>query len=192
MAASEGDSGPRLTGPPIDVLDVAALGLEPGGGKELRGHVAFEPLVLGGHSYGVPGGRTTALLRASAPPGGIHVHLIADVTLEGPCWRCLDHTTTDVAVETHTYHEYAAPEGDDLRSDYVGDDAIAVARWLRDSVAEAMPQTILCRADCAGICGGCGADLNSGSCTCPPAEPDPRWGPLAELAERLERPDGGD
>lgn len=184
--------GPRLAGPAVDMLDIAALGLEPGGGQELTGHVAFEPLVLGGHSYGVPGGRTGVRLRASAPPGGLHAHLIAEVILTGPCWRCLSETAADVSVETHTYHEYSAPDGDDLRSDYVADTAIAVARWLRDSVAEAMPQTILCRSDCAGLCDGCGADLNTAACECPPPPPDSRWGPLAELADRLREPEQGD
>lgn len=192
MVPADAGAAPPLAGPAIDLLDIAALGLEPGGGQERAGHVAFEPLLLGGHSYGVPSGRSAVRLRASAPPGGLHVHLVADVVLSGPCWRCLEQTTVEVPVETHTYHEYAAPEGDDLHSDYVADDAIAVARWLRDSVAEAMPQTILCRADCAGLCGGCGADLNTADCSCPPAAPDARWGPLAELAERMREPDADD
>lgn len=167
------------------MLDISAFGLEAGGGSELTGHVAFEPLDLAGHSYGVAGGRAGVDLRASAPPGGLHVRIAASVRLEGPCWRCLTASRVEVAIDTHTYHEYAAEDGDDLCSDYVVDDAVEVARWLRDCAAEAMPQTILCRAECAGICGGCGTDLNAAACTCPPAEPDPRWGPLADLAEKL-------
>ena len=112
---------------------------------------------------------------------------MADVTLRGPCWRCLEDTAIAVAVETHTYDESTATE-DELRSDYLEDEVVAVARWLRDSVAEALPQTILCRDDCAGLCAGCGADLNAAACDCPPEAPDPRWGPLAELAERLREP----
>lgn len=39
----------------------------------------------------------------------------------------------------------------------------------------------LCRADCRGLCPGCGADLNEGQCSCDQAQTDSRWAGLAEL-----------
>lgn len=41
-----------------------------------------------------------------------------------------------------------------------------------------VPMKSLCRDDCLGLCGTCGADLNAGSCDCRP-EADPRWAALA-------------
>jgi len=51
----------------------------------------------------------------------------------------------------------------------------------------AEPMQPLCRPDCAGLCPSCGADLNTGSCTCPRAGIDARWAALSELAETRER-----
>ncbi len=48
-----------------------------------------------------------------------------------------------------------------------------------------VPEQILCRADCAGLCAGCGANLNDEECRCAPPEPDTRWSKLSELKERL-------
>jgi uncharacterized protein len=42
---------------------------------------------------------------------------------------------------------------------------------VREELALAAPQYVLCREDCAGLCPRCGADLNAGACGCAPAEP---------------------
>ena len=53
---------------------------------------------------------------------------------------------------------------------------------IRQNALLAIPMKPICRADCAGICATCGADLNKGKCDCEPAEIDPRWAKLAQLA----------
>jgi uncharacterized protein len=54
--------------------------------------------------------------------------------------------------------------------------------WVRDALALALPAQILCRADCAGLCPECGADLNTaGPDHRHEREPDPRWAKLSEL-----------
>jgi uncharacterized protein len=37
---------------------------------------------------------------------------------------------------------------------------------VREELALAIPAFPLCREDCAGLCPGCGADLNAGPCGC--------------------------
>lgn len=44
-----------------------------------------------------------------------------------------------------------------------------------------IPMKPICRDDCVGLCPTCGQDLNSGACTCPSREIDPRWSKLKEL-----------
>jgi uncharacterized protein len=44
----------------------------------------------------------------------------------------------------------------------------------------------LCREDCQGLCPVCGADKNTGACSCVESSPDPRWAALAALKSRLE------
>jgi uncharacterized protein len=47
-----------------------------------------------------------------------------------------------------------------------------------------VPMKPLCRADCAGLCPTCGANLNQGSCNCRNDEIDPRWEGLKAFQER--------
>jgi uncharacterized protein len=53
---------------------------------------------------------------------------------------------------------------------------------IQQYVLLAVPMKPLCRQDCAGLCPGCGQNLNRGPCHCLPEEADPRW---AELKKAL-------
>ena len=44
-----------------------------------------------------------------------------------------------------------------------------------------MPMKPLCRAECPGICQGCGVNLNEGPCQCPASSVDERWTHLLKL-----------
>lgn len=52
---------------------------------------------------------------------------------------------------------------------------------MRQAIVLALPMHPVCRPDCAGLCPGCGKDLNEGTCECEPPEPDPRWEALREF-----------
>ena len=52
---------------------------------------------------------------------------------------------------------------------------------FKQEVAVLVPVQILCRKDCKGLCGSCGADLNEGECTCEKDEGDPRLAVLRNL-----------
>lgn len=54
---------------------------------------------------------------------------------------------------------------------------------IREELMLAVPDYLVCRDDCRGLCAQCGADLNEGPCGCRP-EPDPRWAALEALRAR--------
>ena len=56
--------------------------------------------------------------------------------------------------------------------------------WARDSLVLSLPDQILCRPDCAGLCGECGKNLNDEPHTHEEEHVDPRWAALEELRER--------
>ena len=56
----------------------------------------------------------------------------------------------------------------------------------RDAIALALPEQILCRTDCAGLCPTCGKDLNLEPHEHEEEHGDPRWSALAALRDRLE------
>lgn len=55
---------------------------------------------------------------------------------------------------------------------------------IAEQVQLSLPVKPLCRPDCAGLCPGCGADLNSEPCRCESKPTDPRWAALAALRGR--------
>lgn len=72
--------------------------------------------------------------------------------------------------------------GEELESPYADHGLLDLHGWARDALALVLPAQLLCRADCAGLCPVCGADLNLAE----PGhdherEPDPRWAKLSEL-----------
>ena len=86
-----------------------------------------------------------------------------------------------------TLREYQAtsPDSDELTTPYLVDDRLDLSAWARDSLVLALPDKILCRPDCAGLCPVCGKDLNAEPHEHGEKEPDPRWAALSKLKEEL-------
>jgi uncharacterized protein len=105
--------------------------------------------------------------------------------LHGPCYRCLGDAVLELPISAREY-QATNPEGsDELRTPYVVDDKLELAAWARDAVALALPDKILCRADCAGLCPTCGKNLNDEPHTHDDEPADSRWAALEGLREQL-------
>ena len=81
--------------------------------------------------------------------------------------------------------EYQAesPEDEELTTQYIVGANLDVSQWARDAVALALPDKILCRPDCAGLCGVCGKNLNDEPHTHEEEHRDPRWAALEALRD---------
>ncbi len=60
--------------------------------------------------------------------------------------------------------------------------AVDLGAAVYEELLLAMPQYVLCREDCRGLCPRCGADLNDGPCGCVKGV-DPRWEALTKLSK---------
>ncbi|MCW3069803.1 MAG: hypothetical protein JWL67_2428, partial [Solirubrobacterales bacterium] len=150
-------------------------------GRRLELDVAIEPLALGSERYEVHPARVPVELSVSRMTGGGYALLMRFAAeVHGPCMRCLAGASPSVAVEAR---EVDRPRGgEELSSPYVSEETLDLAAWARDAFALAMPVKVLCRADCAGLCPVCAADLNeAGPDHHHEAAPDPRWAKLREL-----------
>jgi uncharacterized protein len=166
---------------PIDTFDLSSLKLDSGQGRRLELAVAIEPLELGGQRYSVSQPSVPVRVDLSRTTGGGYaLRLRLEVTLAGPCMRCLEPALPAVSVDVR---EVSQPEqGEELDSPYVSHGVLAVSAWARDALALTLPAVLLCGPDCAGLCPVCGADLNAaGPEHAHPAAPDPRWAKLSEL-----------
>ncbi len=140
----------------------------------------LEPFTLGGESYvAVPAELATDLTIQRATSGHIF-RLAVETRVEGPCMRCLVPTSVPVKVDAQ---EYDATDGADeeLRSEYVSDEGLDVDGWARDLVALGLPEPVLCRPDCAGLCAVCGKNLNEEPHVHDEDAVDARWSALEAL-----------
>jgi uncharacterized protein len=147
--------------------------------------VTLQPLDLGGQRYLPVPAEVSAELSISRASTGTVFQLRFDVRLHGPCYRCLTDAVLDVPIAAHEYHA-TNPEGaEELTTPYLDADRLDLSAWAHDSVALALPEQILCRPDCAGLCPVCGRDLNAEPHEHDKDETDARWAALAELRDRL-------
>ena len=162
-----------------DSFDLGRLGLLSGEGRRLDLEVAFDPFEFGGERYAV--GPAAARLDVSRTTGsGYALRLRFEAELEGPCMRCLTDASPVTEVDAREVDQPGG--GEELSSPYVEGEVLDVRAWARDALALALPNQLLCRPDCAGLCPVCGEDLNvAGPDHQHEAEPDPRWAKLREL-----------
>jgi uncharacterized protein len=147
--------------------------------------VELEPLELGGQRYVPIPEKPEAALTLTRVSSGLLMELEFAVRLVGPCMRCLADAAVPVEVKGREYQATSPGESDELRTPYVEEDKLDLSAWARDSVALALPDKILCREDCAGLCAICGRDLAAEPHEHEETEADPRWNKLAELKHRL-------
>jgi uncharacterized protein len=169
----------------VATIDLRRLRLRPGEVRDEGLELEFEPFVLGGQRYELSPPRLPVDLRISQASGATVFELRLQAHLTGPCMRCLAFAEVECDVSAREFHDPDAPPADGLHSDYVTEDHLDVAAWARDVIALELPEQILCRADCAGLCPVCGKDLNAEPHEHAEREPDPRWAALGELRDQL-------
>ncbi len=164
-------------------MDLSVLKLAPGDVRHERPRVRLEPLRLGGQSYAVSPEEIETRLELQASSGGLYMKLAFTARVDGACFRCLEPASLILDVHGSEYHDTRAPEGDDeLRSEYIDGDQLDVERWAHDSLVFALPDKILCQADCAGLGPHCGIRLEPGAeHECVEDELDTRWAKLRDL-----------
>jgi uncharacterized protein len=156
-------------------------------GEEYRDAVELElaPLDLAGQRYLFVPSEVPAELAISRASTGTVFQLGFQARLHGPCMRCLADAVIEVAIDAREYQATNPGSDEELKTPYLADDNLDLAFWGRDAVVLALPDKILCRPDCAGLCPVCGRDLNIEPHEHEEEPADSRWGALAELRDRL-------
>lgn len=166
-------------------IDLRRLHLRPGELRRQEIDVELEPFHLGGQRYEATPATIPVELEISQASGATVFDLRLHVHVAGSCMRCLGYAEIELDIAARELHDPAAPPADELRSEYVVDDRLEVAVWARDAIALELPEQILCRAECAGLCPVCGKDLNVEPHEHAEELTDPRWAPLESLRDQL-------
>ena len=124
--------------------------------------------------------------------GDVGVDLVATSTIDGvvvegtvsmpwtaACRRCLAEVVGVARIEVDEVYQDTIVEGDDAFP--IEGDQIDLVPAVREAVLLEMPDDVLCRDDCAGICPVCGVDRNVTSCDCDTTVRDDRWAALDAL-----------
>ncbi|HEY7562016.1 MAG TPA: DUF177 domain-containing protein [Gaiellaceae bacterium] len=169
----------------MTVFNVRTVKLRPGEQFRDVRSVDLEPLELGGQRYvPVPEG-PEAVLTLGQTSSGLVLELELDARVVGPCMRCLADAGVTVHVASREYQATSPGESDELTTPYLVEGKLDLSAWARDALALALPDKILCREDCAGLCPVCGRDLNREPHAHGEQEGDPRWAALSDLRDRL-------
>jgi uncharacterized protein len=123
--------------------------------------VEVSPFRYGGLEYRVPDDVVEAVLTVARVGDNLTLRLEVETRVLGPCQRCLDDADLDVEARGIEYVRHGESETEDQDDAYVVAHQVDLERWVRDILAEALPQKLLCRDDCRGLCPVCGADLNA-------------------------------
>ena len=166
----------------MTTFDLRMLRLRSGDQARERVDVELEPLVLGGQTYEPRPNPAPSELTVTRASSGTVLELALDVSLEGPCFRCLADAELPLSLRLREYED-ANPEGDEMRTEYLEDDRLDLSAWAHDAIALALPDKILCRPDCPGLCPVCGERLDEGPHLHEESSGDPRWAALEALRE---------
>jgi uncharacterized protein len=169
----------------MKTFNLRTLKLRPGEEYRDEIEVELEPFELGGQGYLPVPEKVPAELAISRASTGTLFELRFGIRLHGPCFRCLDDAVLDLPISAREYQATNPGDAEELTTQYVVDDRLDLAGWARDTTALALPDKILCRPDCAGLCPVCGRNLNDEPHTHEEGLADPRWSGLAELRDRL-------
>jgi|1186.fasta_scaffold29949_2 uncharacterized protein len=166
------------------MLDLRSFELQPGSVRRETATVHLDPIILAGQAYDIRPQDLPVELELQPGHGSLFMKLRFEAAVRGPCMRCLEDAELHIRATAEEYQdEAAAARGEEeLTSDYLDDMRLDIEAWARDTIADAIPEKILCSADCAGLCALCGQRLEPGEDhACAEPEADSRWEKLKEL-----------
>lgn len=165
-------------------IDLDLLGLRSGQGEVVSARVEPAAPVVGGIELGLEDDGVEARVEVSRTSSGFALRLLAEVTIVGSCMRCLEPATLRIPIESREVDHPGANDSE-LKSPYVDDGLLDLGGWLHDAITLGLPEQLLCRSDCAGICPECGINLNEVGPEGHRHEPapDPRFAKLRELED---------
>jgi uncharacterized protein len=95
-----------------------------------------------------------------------------DARLHGQCDACLEDVDLQVHVEVDERLDPAWGRDVDPfgESNVLTGERLDVADLAQQAVLSSLPMGLRCGPQCRGLCAACGANRNTGECTCEPAE----------------------
>ncbi len=113
--------------------------------------------------------------QACAISGGVSVSGVLRARWSGECASCLEDASGVVDVDMREIFERHPTEGETY---LLGRDSLDAEPMIRDALLLALPVSVRCSPECAGLCSQCGVNRNVSTCACTQDSTDPRWDAL--------------
>ena len=159
--------------------------LRPGEQDREELEVEMSALDFGGQRYLPVPDKVPAAFEITRANTGTVFTLAFTVRLHGPCYRCLGDAVLELPISAREYQD-EKPEDEEMATEYIDGTTLDVSAWARDAIALSLPDKILCRPDCAGLCFVCGKNLNDEPHTHEESAGDSRWSALEALRGDVE------
>lgn len=108
-----------------------------------------------------------------------------EVALLIPCNRCLKDVTNEFTLEFEKDLDFNETDSDRIKdldeTNYINGYNLDVDLLVYDEIFINFPMKVLCDEDCKGFCMECGGNLNTHSCSCHEADPDPRMSAIRDI-----------
>jgi uncharacterized protein len=157
--------------------------LRPGEQQREELEIELSALDYGGQRYLPMPEQAPAVLEITRANTGTVFTLAFTVRLHGPCYRCLGDAVLELPIQAREYQDERSDD-EEMKTEYVVGNNLDLSQWARDAIALALPDKILCRPDCAGLCDTCGKNLNDEPHEHELEQRDPRWAALEALRDQ--------
>ncbi len=127
-------------------------------------------------------------VQADLAKSGHQMHLRADIqtTAYFTCDRCLDEfqgpLSTRFEIVYLTEESPGTPGSEEVQYLSPDTNVLDLGEDVRQFLILAVPQKLLCKDDCCGLCPKCGSNKNKVRCNCLTEEIDPRWEVLKKMS----------
>ena len=112
------------------------------------------------------------------------------LVLEMPCDRCLDSVKVPMDLDFERNVDANASSEERIaqldEQSYIDGYHLDVDGMVLDEMMTDIPDKVLCREDCKGICSQCGKNLNGGPCGCAEEPKDPRMAAISDIFSKFK------
>lgn len=150
--------------------------------EENNQSIAIEESLDGFEYNGIEISAVNAAGRVWIDSNLIRIKLAGEYAFIAQCDRCLEEIRRD------EHFEFEQEEA----IDKLEDGEIDTEEILTENILLNMPNKVLCRTDCLGLCPDCGMNLNKGKCSCAENRINPQFAALEKLLEGKGKNLGGE
>ncbi len=149
------------------LIDIKSISHSTGASMAIETKISPEELIFSFQGYRLTQPLLLEGLLQNTGEGILSLAARIRTAYAGECARCLNPVFTELDLQIVETFRPAAADAAELEDSYPYDgNTLDVNQAIIDNLLPAMPQRLLCREDCLGICPDCGVNLNEKNCDC--------------------------